>query len=201
MAAVVGLLGLAACSRTADVVPMNEAANALGIPKLDMMLYGTGSGPATFSMPDGEVLSGHYLLMVGGAVSTSFETASGPRGTAFTNGLSSVTPLQNPFVLQAAGNRGNTMACEGTAGGLGHGAMTCMTNHGAQYQMMFQSPTPIIMLGLSAERPCAPILTYALEDGLSTSSSRSPLNRSYASGPIPTLGSRELGESAHQIKG
>jgi hypothetical protein len=119
------------------MVPMNDAANAVGIPKLDMVLYGTGSGPATFLMPDGEVLNGHYLLMVDGAVSTGFASVSGPRGSAFASGFSSMTAMQNPFVLQATGNRGTTVACQGTAGGLGHGAMTCTTNHGAQYQMMF----------------------------------------------------------------
>jgi hypothetical protein len=41
------------------MVPLNDAANAAGIPKLDAVLYGTGYGPATVTMPDGEVLNGH----------------------------------------------------------------------------------------------------------------------------------------------
>jgi hypothetical protein len=41
------------------MVPLNDAANAAGIPKLDVALYGTGYGPATVTMPDGEVLNGH----------------------------------------------------------------------------------------------------------------------------------------------
>jgi hypothetical protein len=83
------------------------------------------------------VLNGHYRLAVGGAVATGFATASGPRGTAFASGSSSVVPMQNPFMLQAAGKGGTTMTCEGSAGGLGHGGAVCTTNHGAQYQMMF----------------------------------------------------------------
>jgi hypothetical protein len=133
----IGLQVLAGCAREADMVPLNDVANAAGIPKLDVALYGTGYGPATVTMPDGEVLNGHYRLAVGGAVATGFATASGPRGTAFATGSSSVVPMQNPFMLQVAGKGGTTMICEGSAGGLGHGGAVCTTNHGAQYQMMF----------------------------------------------------------------
>jgi hypothetical protein len=54
----IGLLVLAGCAREADMVPLNDAANAAGIPKLDVALYGTGYGPATVTMPDGEALNG-----------------------------------------------------------------------------------------------------------------------------------------------
>ena len=88
------------------MVPLNDAANAAGIPKLEVALYGTGYGPATVRMPDGEVLNGHYRLAIGGAVATGFATASGPRGTAFASGSASVVPMQNPFMLQVAGKGG-----------------------------------------------------------------------------------------------
>src|ERR1700681_824204 len=102
----IGLLALAGCTplavfREADMVPAHEAANAAGIPKISLVLYGTGYGPATVTMPDGDVLNGHYRLAVGGAVATGFATASGPRGPAFASGSSSVVPMQNPFMLQA----------------------------------------------------------------------------------------------------
>ena len=132
-----GLILLAACARQADMVPLNDAANAAGVPKLNATLYGTGFGPTTVTMPDGEVLSGHYRLAIGGVSSVGFATASGPRGTAIVGGSSSVTPMQNPFTLQAAGVRGTTMICQGSAGGLGHGDAICETNHGARYQMLF----------------------------------------------------------------
>jgi len=135
--ALIGLLVLVACARSADVMPLNEAANAVGIPKFDMVLYGTGHGPVTVTMPNGEVLTGHYLLMIGGAVATGFGTAVGPRGTSMATGTSTIMPMQSPFVLQAVGDRGTTIACQGTAGGMGHGSMTCTTNHGAQYQVIF----------------------------------------------------------------
>lgn len=128
---------VAGCARSADIVPLNDAANAVGIPKMDLQLYGTGHGPVTVTMPDGEVLTGHYRLMLGGAVATGFGTAYGPRGTAFATGSSTIIPTSGAFALQAVGNRGTTIACQGTAGGMGHGTMACATNHGAQYQVMF----------------------------------------------------------------
>jgi hypothetical protein len=102
-----------------------------------MSLYGIGYGPVTLKMRNGEILNGHYRLAVGGAVATGFGGASGPRGTTVVSGSSSVIPMQNPFMLQAAGAQGTTMTCEGSAGGLGHGGAICSTNRGAQYQMMF----------------------------------------------------------------
>lgn len=53
--AMIGLLVLAGCARQADMVPINDAAVAAGIPKLETMLYGTGYGPVTVTMGDGEV--------------------------------------------------------------------------------------------------------------------------------------------------
>jgi len=88
-------------------------------------------------MPDGEILNGNYRLAVGGAVSTGFATVNGPRGTSVASGSSSAVPTQNPFTVQAVGARGTTIICQGTAGGFGHGDAVCMTNRGAQYQMMF----------------------------------------------------------------
>jgi hypothetical protein len=129
---------LTGCARTADMMPLNDAATVLGIPKLDVALYGTGYGPATVTMPDGEILNGHYHLAIGGAVSTGFGVASSRRGIVVASDSSNVVPMQNPFMLQAAGGLGGTtMTCEGSAGGLGHGGAVCTTNRGAQYQMMF----------------------------------------------------------------
>ena len=128
---------LMGCGRAADMMPLNDQARGAGIPRLDMTLYGTGHGPATVTMRNGEVLNGHYRLAVGGAVSTGFGIASGPRGITVLNGSSTAVPLQNPFNLQATGGQGTTTMCEGAAGGLGHGEAICTTNRGAQYQMMF----------------------------------------------------------------
>ena len=130
-------LCMAGCARAVDMVPLNDVATTAGIPKMDVTLYGTGYGPATVTMPNGEVLNGHYRLAVGGAVSSGYATVYTPRGSAVAAGTAVSTPMQNPFSLQAAGARGTTMTCSGSAGGLGHGDAVCMTNLGAQYQMMF----------------------------------------------------------------
>jgi hypothetical protein len=130
-------LALIGCAREADMVPLNDAANAAGIPRLDVALYGTGYGPATVTMADGEVLNGHYHLAIGGAVAVGFGTVSGPRGSMVGSSVASMAPMQNPFTLQAIGRAGTTMTCEGSAGGMGHGECICITNRGAQYQMMF----------------------------------------------------------------
>ena len=113
------LAAAGACARDADMVPLNEAANAVGIPKLNTTLTGTGYGPVTVTMPDGEVLSGHWRSAAGGASAIGFATMKGPRGVSIVSSSSSVVPLQNAFTLQATGNRGTTMVCQGSAGGLG----------------------------------------------------------------------------------
>ena len=131
------LLTTAACSRTADMVPLNAEASALGIPKIDATLYGTGYGPVTVTMPSGEVLNGHYRLAVGGSVTTGVATAYTPRGSATATGTAVSTPMNNPFTAQAIGSQGTSMICQGSGGGMGHGDAVCRTNTGAEYQMMF----------------------------------------------------------------
>jgi hypothetical protein len=131
------LVALFACARDADMVPLNPQAEQLGIPKLAATLYGTGYGPISVTMPDGEVLSGHYRLAVGGAVTAGFASTYGRGGSAAASSTAVSTPLNNPFTAQATGTRGTTMICEGSAGGMGHGDAVCTMRGGAQYQMMF----------------------------------------------------------------
>lgn len=130
-------LCIAGCGRVVDMVPLNDVATAAGSPKMDMTLYGTGYGPATVTMPNGEVLNGHYRLAIGGAVTTGYATAYTPKGSAVATGSAVSTPMNNPFMLQAAGAHGTSITCQGSAGGMGHGDAVCTTNEGAQYQMMF----------------------------------------------------------------
>jgi hypothetical protein len=116
-------------------VPLNDAAVKLGTPKVEATLYGTGYGPVTVTMPNGEVLSGHYRVSVGGAVASSFGTAITPRGSAVVTGTAVSTPFNNPFNAQAVGPNGTSIICQGSGGG-GHADGVCQTNTGAQYQMM-----------------------------------------------------------------
>ncbi len=133
---IVALL-LSGCGRAVSMVPLNDAAAAAGNPKMDLTLYGTGYGPAVVTMPNGDVLNGNYRLAVGGVVTSGTAVAYTARRSAVASGTAVSTSLQNPFTLQAAGSRGVSIVCSGSAGGMGHGDAVCTTNNGAQYQMMF----------------------------------------------------------------
>ena len=128
---------LAACARDGTMIPI-DANDPPGVPRLDMTLYGTGYGPATITMPDGEILRGNYRLAVGGTSTTVVGAVADNNGnTVVGSGSGTSVSLQNPFTLQAVGDHGTSMVCRGSAGGLGHGDAVCHTNHGARYQMMF----------------------------------------------------------------
>lgn len=136
--AATSLLLTAGCARGADMVPLNDAAALAGIPKLDLTLYGTGYGPATFTMQDGEVLQGHYRLAIGVTFRTGYATAIDPSGSAATaTGMVIAKPMNNSFTVQAASNRVRSNICHNSAGGMGHGDSICTMNSGVQYQMMF----------------------------------------------------------------
>ena len=128
--------GMIAVHRQAHVVPLNGVATAIGIPTIEMILYGTGFGPVIARMPSGETLQGQYRLAIGGAVTTGFGSAYGTGGAAFGSGTSISTAMNNPFTAQATGDRGSVMVCQGTAGG-GHGDCLCTLNGTARYQMVF----------------------------------------------------------------
>lgn len=131
------LLCLSACGRVGGMVPLNEEARRSGIPRVDMVLYGVGHGPVTFTMPSGEVLQGSYNLMIGGGVVTASVVGVGPGGmeTAIGTGVSS--PFTSPFVMSAASPQGTSIVCEGSAGGVGHGNVVCQMSNGARYHMIF----------------------------------------------------------------
>ena len=66
------LIGLAACSDTADMFPMNAAAQRLGPVKASFVRTGIGRGPVTVTMANGEVLTGEYRVAFGSSVGTAF---------------------------------------------------------------------------------------------------------------------------------
>ncbi len=137
LSAFLAVIAGAGCARVADMVPLNDAAVALGVPKMDATLYGTGYGPVTVLMPSGEVLQGHYRLALGGSTSNGIVTVATPRGSSVATATAVSTPMNGPFTVQATGPRGTTMVCQGSAGGMGHSDAVCTLNGGAQYQMMF----------------------------------------------------------------
>jgi hypothetical protein len=82
-------------------VPTSEA-NAVGIPKLDAVLYGTGYGPAAVTMADGEVLNGHYLLAVA-ALSMTFDKRSHRKQVAWPV-CREVLPRITPYTVREKGH-------------------------------------------------------------------------------------------------
>lgn len=70
----IGLLGVIAaaalltdCAGTVTLYPENDIAQKTGVITAEIPNYGVGSGPIKLVMPDGEVLTGQYTVLVGGS--------------------------------------------------------------------------------------------------------------------------------------
>jgi hypothetical protein len=121
IAAIVSTLLLAACTGTADVFPLNAAAKAYGPLKATFTRTGTGEGPVTVVMGDGEVLTGRYRVAFGSAQGFGFSGTQSASAIIITDG-----PVQ--FVLRGPKTQ---MLCRGTSSTLGHGNGQCQTYEGA----------------------------------------------------------------------
>lgn len=71
----VTLMAVSGCTDTADVFPMNAAAQGLGPVQAWFVRTGTGRGPITFTMADGEVVAGEYRVAYSSFVGTVFSGA------------------------------------------------------------------------------------------------------------------------------
>lgn len=123
------LAGLcAACTDTGRTFPLDDASLAAGIPKFQFVRQGLNRGPVTVTMPDGEVLTGEYQVTDNAAVGIGF--AGGHTATAIGFGSG------RPVAVNAVGNRGTIMTCDGAIDIGGHGSLVCQTNHGTKYRIM-----------------------------------------------------------------
>ena len=118
------LLVMTACTDTAALFPMNEQAQALGVPRLEFR-RGLPHGPVKVTMPSGEVLVGSFQVAVEGA----FATAYGTGGSATAFGVSG----GGNFFAAASGPK-TTLICRGNVS-FGRGGGECRTQDGAQYQV------------------------------------------------------------------
>jgi hypothetical protein len=84
----VALSILSACTSTADVFPLNDAAHKIGDPKVEFVRQGTDSGPVTITMPGGEVLKGYYNVARSGSMAMAF--SGGQTATALGLGAGGV---------------------------------------------------------------------------------------------------------------
>ena len=117
----VALIGLVACSDTADMFPMNAAAQRLGPVKASFVRTGIGRGPVTVTMANGEVLTGEYRVAFGSSVGTAFSGTRSASAIVISDG-----PVQ--FVMTGASTQ---MLCRGTSSTMGHGNGQCQTYDGA----------------------------------------------------------------------
>jgi hypothetical protein len=120
------LVGLAGCASTdstdtADVFPMNAAAQRLGPVQASFVRTGAGRGPVTITMADGEVLTGEYRVAFSGSVGTAF---AGPWTS------SAIVVRDGPVQFVARGPK-TQMRCRGTSTPMGHGNGECQTFEGA----------------------------------------------------------------------
>jgi hypothetical protein len=111
----------AARTDMADVFPMNAAAQRLGPVEASFVRTGTGRGPVTFTMTDGEVLVGEYRVAFSGSVGAAYSGAwSG----------SAIVIRDGPVQFVARGPK-TQMLCRGTSNPMGHGNGECQTYEGA----------------------------------------------------------------------
>jgi hypothetical protein len=115
------LMALCGCATTADVFPKNEAAKRLGPVKATFERTGTGQGPVTITMGDGEVLTGEYRVAFGTSVGMAFSGTQSASALVITDG---------PVQFVATGPK-TQILCRGTSSTMGHGNGECQTYDGA----------------------------------------------------------------------
>lgn len=115
------VLFVAGCTDTADTFPLDNAAKQLGPVKVSFVQTGTGSGPVTITMSDGEVLTGRYRVAFGSAQGFAFSGTRSASALVITDG-----PVQ--FVANGPKTQ---MLCRGDSSTMGHGSGQCQTYDGA----------------------------------------------------------------------
>lgn len=123
-AALAALL-LTRCTDTADTFPLNDAAKRLGSLKAEFVRTGTGQGPVTITIADGEVLKGHYRVAFGGTQGFGFSGSQTASALVITDG---------PVQFVASGPK-TQILCRGTSSTFGHGNGECQTYDGALWSV------------------------------------------------------------------
>jgi hypothetical protein len=119
---------LCSCTGQARIYPMDDASLKAGVPTIEFTRYGTGQGPVTITMPDGEILRGEFQ------VTENTVIGAGAFGRYTSSMIATGT---SPVVIGATGDRGTIMNCEGAADVGGHGSGICQTNKNLKYRVMF----------------------------------------------------------------
>lgn len=112
----------------ARLYPLNDVATRLGVPQIEYVRRGTGNGPVTVTMPNGEILRGEFQVTRNETVGVGFFGARST--TAISAGTSS-------GVMSAIGDRGTVINCDGVLDIGGHGSGACEISQGARYRVMY----------------------------------------------------------------
>lgn len=118
---IVMLVALGGCTGTADTFPLNEAAKNLGPITATFGRTGTGQGPVTITMADGEILKGEYKVAFGSTQGFAFSGSHFASALVITDG---------PVQFVATGPKTQVL-CRGTSSTMGHGNGQCQTYDGA----------------------------------------------------------------------
>lgn len=119
---------VAACTYEARVFPIDPAAMAAGVPKIEFVRQGSQHGPVTVTMPDGEILKGEFQVTENASIGMGFAGAQTFSAIGFGSG--------RPVVVSATGDH-TIINCEGTADIGSHGSVMCQTSQGNKYRVMF----------------------------------------------------------------
>ena len=124
-----GFLTLAACAESANTYPVNQAAFQIGLINIQFTTYGTGSGPITATLPNGEILKGNYAVTDDG----TFSVIADRFGTASAYSTSGGKPVE------ADATDGKvTLSCALRVSFGGHGGGACgLEPTGAIYRTTF----------------------------------------------------------------
>jgi len=119
----VSVLALGACAveDTADVFPLNAEAKSAGPVTATFVRTGTGRGPVTIRMGDGEILRGEYRVAFNSSTTTAFSGPYWANATEIGDG---------PVQFVATGPK-TQILCRGFSSTLGHGNGKCQTFDGA----------------------------------------------------------------------
>jgi len=142
---------LFACTSTESfrLYPVNDLAAPTGVLIGEYVNRGTGSGPLTVRLPNGEVLQGEYSGLntsttsfgsIYSQVSSVSEGATGGTvmsGTGTASGSVTTVKGAKGGVVSLFGNRGTSMQCEYVFGPHSSGSGACRSNSGALYRLYF----------------------------------------------------------------
>lgn len=128
--------------RSARLYPANDLARPGGVLSAQFIDSGTGHGLIEMTLPDGEVLTGEYTVVRGGAVQfgSIFESVYGPGGVATGTGTASTYSMagSSPGTASAFGSKGSSMDCEFYNDNVsGHGMGACRSSQGALYRLQY----------------------------------------------------------------